>query len=383
MTERKKFKEKSPFKLRKRPLKDGRFSLFIDCFAKGKHEYEFLKLYLLPPDCEINKKENRTTLKRAFEIIKKKKEIFFCKRVNFIDKKNIAETTLSDFIDMLSDMYRLEGKKGYKHLLTAKNNLLKFKEGTKMKDIDRNFCREYTFWLKYEALTSKGKRLSPMTAHIYSRKLRVILENAVRMKYLDFNPWNLLNRREKIPEPEREQRFLTSEEVKRLESTPYKLPVIKDAFLFACFSGLRISDIIKLEWHEIDYRHNRFFLNITMKKTLKPLNVPLSSKAVNYLPYRHGDSNKVFQGLPGESQIQKHLKKFCASAGIQGRTHFHMSRHTFATLVLSAGVDLYTAGKLMGHSDIRSTQTYAKIIDSKKIEAINLIDTLLNSETEF
>lgn len=56
---------------------------------------------------------------------------------------------------------------------------------------------------------------------------------------------------------------------------------------------------------------------------------------------------------------------------------FHFTRHTFGTMLMTAGVDLYTASKMMGHSDVRATQVYAKIIDSKKVEAMNLLDKVL------
>lgn len=365
------------FKLRRRLLKDGRFSLFIDHYWKGKHEYKFLKLYLLPETSILNRKENLLTLKKAHVEVKKLHHLYISKCLQKLESNTSKEMFLYDFIDLLIQKYKKMGRKGYKHLLTARSNLLKFSPRIKINDINRDFCRKYSNWLKNKCISERGGKLSSMTTHIYSRKLRVVLEHAVKLGFLDKNPWNQLDRVEKIPEPQRMQRFLTHEEVKKLESTPYDTyPLIKSAFLFACFSGLRISDLLKLQWHEIDFHNNQFFLHIVMKKTMKPLNVPLSSKAINYLPYRNGESNRVFDGLPGESQIQKHLKRFCASAGITGRTHFHMSRHTFATLLLSAGVDIYTASKMMGHSDIRSTQIYAQIMDETKNAAVSLFDKI-------
>lgn len=370
--------EKSSFKLRRRPLSDGRFSLFLDHYSEGKHKYDFLKLYLLPDNSETNRRINRKTLKIAYKEIRKRTEQEIIRQIKLQDNDLLSNLSLSSFIDDLINEYKKQGKKGYRHLITSKSNIQKFNPEILLKDIDRDFCRAYTHWLQFECVSSRGKKLAPMTAHIYSRKLRLILENAVKKGYLEKNPWNLLDRLEKIPEPDRIQRFLTHEEVKLLETTPYnKYPLIKSAFLFACFSGLRISDVLKLQWNDIDYQQNRFFLNIVMKKTGKNLSVPLSEKALDYLPYRIGESNRVFDGLPGESQIQKHLKRFCEMAGVRGRAHFHMSRHTFATIMLTAGVDIYTASKMMGHSDIRSTQTYAKIIDSKKVEAVKLIDNLM------
>lgn len=368
--------DQSPFKLRGRKLKDGRTSLFLDRFHKGKHHYEFLRLYLLPETNENNRRINRRVFKKAYNIIRSKTERELNSTV-LEQRKDLSETELTYFIDILVEEYRSKGKRGWRHFITSKGNLMKFRQNILIKDIDVHFCRSYSFWLRHQCKSQRGGCLSPMTAHVYFRKLHIILENAVRRNYLDHNPCNQLDRTEKIPEPERVKRFLTQEELDILEKTPYKYPLVKSAFLFACFSGLRISDVLKLQWSEISYQHNRFYLNIIMKKTLKPLNVPLTMKAIDFLPARIGDTNRVFAGLPGESQIQKHLKRFCEMAGIKGRTHFHISRHTFATLLLTSGSDIYTASKMMGHSDIRSTQVYAKIIDTKKFEAIHKLENLM------
>ena len=365
------------FRLRERLLKDGRRSLFIDHFSGGKHKYEFLKLYLLPDTYTFYRSHNRKTLREAYNIIRSRTAEELKKKLEARDRTVLEDTLLSDFITTLAEEYLQEGKAGYRHLLTSRSNLQKFNPEITMGQIDKTFCRDYTRWLLSGCNSIHGGRLNVMTAHVYSRKLRVILEHAVRMGFMKENPWNLMTRKEKIPEPERMQRFLTREEIEKLEATPYKNPLIKSAFLFACYSGLRISDVLKLQWHEIDYHDKRFFLNLVMKKTGKRLNAPMAERALDHLPYRKGDSNRVFEGLPGESRIQKHLKRFCAEAGVRGRTHFHISRHTFATLMLTAGADIYITSQLLGHSDIRTTQIYAKIVDGRKKEAMDMLEKLL------
>ena len=70
----------------------------------------------------------------------------------------------------------------------------------------------------------------------------------------------------------------------------------------------------------------------------------------------------------------QNLQKWAEDAGLDKHLHFHLSRHTYGTMLITAGVDLYTASKMMGHADVRPTQIYAKIIDKKKEEAVSLID---------
>ena len=72
------------------------------------------------------------------------------------------------------------------------------------------------------------------------------------------------------------------------------------------------------------------------------------------------------------------LKPWAKAAGIDKRFSFHTSRHTFATMMLTLGADLYTVSKLLGHANVKTTQIYAKIVDSKKVEAVNLVDSVFD-----
>ena len=199
------------------------------------------------------------------------------------------------------------------------------------------------------------------------------------MGYIRNNPWKFLDTADKVTEPPTTRGFLTLEEVGVLEATPYKHENIRRAFLFCCFCGLRISDMLNLRWQNISRSGDTVIVTFIMKKTAKPISVPLSSKAIVYLPER-GDApsdSPVFTGLPSENSIRLHLKKWASQCGITKNIHFHISRHTFGTMLMTAGVDSYTASKMLGHSDVRATQVYAKIIDKKKTEAMDLLDNAL------
>ena len=115
-----------------------------------------------------------------------------------------------------------------------------------------------------------------------------------------------------------------------------------------------------------------------MQITTTPIYLPLSRHAVRWLPERNGaeDGLHVFAGLPAEPNINKVLAKWMATAGINKKITYHTSRHTFATMMLTLGADLYTTSKLLGHANVKTTQIYAKIVDSKKVEAVNLVDNV-------
>ena len=88
-------------------------------------------------------------------------------------------------------------------------------------------------------------------------------------------------------------------------------------------------------------------------------------------------NDKVFTKLYA-SKIEEHLKPWVASAGITGKNvTFHVSRHTYATMLLTLGADLYTVSKLLGHTSVRHTQRYAKIINKTIDDSIALIDNNL------
>ena len=142
---------------------------------------------------------------------------------------------------------------------------------------------------------------------------------------------------------------------------------------------MRISDIERLTWGNIETDGEHTRLNIVQKKTKNPLYLPLSKEALKCLPDRGGAAanERVFH-LPTRAYIAKVLRQWAAAAGIQKHVTFHTARHTNATMLLTLGADLYTVSKLLGHTEVRTTQIYAKIVDKKKEAAVSLLDNIFN-----
>ena len=345
--------EKSPFKLRRRKLADGRESLFIDHTVDGRHEYEFLKLYLVPETSVKAKRENAKTLRQAEEIIIARTE-------NMVDDK-AQEEAAKDKSQM------------FLRLRAARTKLEKFRPDARLCDIDKKFCVDYAEWLQSEPLTPQGKPLAQATAFSSFWNLGITLSSARQKGYIKSNPWKLLGNHEKIQQPEGKREFLTFEEIRKLEQTPYIKENIRKAFLFACYCGLRVGDVTDLHWSDISVNGGRHFVSVVMQKNSKPISLPLPAKALLWLPERGEPDAPVFS-LPSRTNLRKHLQKWAEQAGLERHLHFHLSRHTYGTMLITAGVDLYTASKMMGHADVRPTQVYAKIVDRKKEEAVSLID---------
>ena len=171
---------------------------------------------------------------------------------------------------------------------------------------------------------------------------------------------------------------LTLDELNKLVETPCENPVIKRAALFSGLTGLRHSDIKKMTWKEIAKEGEHYRVNFTQKKTKGVEYTPISDQAYFFCGEPGHPDELVFGGLPAPSWISKPLSRWIAAAGITKHITFHCFRHTYACLQLSNGTDLYTVSKMLGHTNIRTTQIYSKVEDEKKEQAADAIKLNLN-----
>ena len=178
------------------------------------------------------------------------------------------------------------------------------------------------------------------------------------------------------PESKREC-VLVDELIKRSATDCPTRPAVKQALLLSCDCAVRISDVVGLTWGDIHKDGDQWRVFTVMEKTNDPIYLPLSKQAMKWLPERGDakDEDKVFD-LPSESRICIILDKWAKAAGINKHVTYHVSRHTFATMMLTLDVDIYTTSKLLGHKNISTTQIYAKIIDQKKDEAVNRVNDI-------
>ena len=196
----------------------------------------------------------------------------------------------------------------------------------------------------------------------YLKMLRYCLNCAVYEDYITVNPMDKIKNEDKPKRCRTERDYLTIKELTRLVHTPFYNTLLKKAFLFSCFCGLRHCDIIALRWEDIRYDENgNALLNIIQKKTKEAISLPLSSEAIKHLPNRGNaqETEKVFAGLVSLGRSNEILHRWVEQAGISKHVTFHTARHTHATMMLTLGVDLYTVSKLLGHTNIQTTQIYA------------------------
>ncbi len=164
-----------------------------------------------------------------------------------------------------------------------------------------------------------------------------------------------------------------------LVKTDCNSPLLKRAALFSSLTGLRFSDIQKMVWSELEYiKGQGYFLKFSQKKTKGVEDLPISEQAYSFTngttnPKDMQQDKPVFEGLKYSAYHNKHLFQWIGSAGITKDITFHCFRHTFATLQLFNGTDIYTVSKMLGHKDLKTTLVYAKIVDETKRKAANNI----------
>ena len=364
--------------LRKKPISKGRESYYLDIYKDGKRYYEFLKLYIVPPINEAAKIQNANTEQAAIAIRNQRELEIIQGKGGINSETKGAKILLLDWLAKFRQQKAAAGQSNSNAMQVDKliTRIKAYKgEKTRLKDVDEDYCKGFIKYLSTATSVRHKEDKKPLTgktAHLYYSILVTALNEAVRTKLIAINPAANLSREDKKPiKPEKSQRaYLDISEVKQLIKTECSHPNIKSAFLFACFTGLRLSDIVGLTWDNVINHDGQLFLSIKMQKTRELLTMKLNKQAQKWMPQQ--TDKEVFE-LPNNGvTINRVLKKWAEQAGINKDICFHVSRHTFATMMLTLGADLYTTSKLLGHADIETTQIYAKIVNAKKDEAVNL-----------
>ncbi len=230
--------EKSPFKLRHRKLADGRLSLFLDRSVDGGHEYEFLQLYLMPETSAKARRQNAQTLRKAEDIQRERTEALLNAKVGTVPESKSSDMLLSDWMTIVRKNHEHREARDLNGIDNARKNLLKFRADVRLCDVDRQFYIDYIDWLRSSCKTAWGKQITPKTAHSYYTTLRTALNEAVRERLIESNPWYKLEMTEKIKVPESKRDFLTIEEIKKMIATPF---LTSRYGRHTCFPVLRTS----------------------------------------------------------------------------------------------------------------------------------------------
>lgn len=371
-------------KLREKKISGNRQSLYLDFYPAIPHpetgkltRREFLGMYLFEKAKNpIDKQHNKETLQRA-EQIKQKRENHLNKPEIYTEYEKeqlkIKERGEQNFVAYFKSLADKRKASNHDNWVSAYNYLEAFTNGKlKFADLNEKFCNEFKEYL----LTTKSNKSNKVTlaqnsAVSYFNKLKASLKQAYKDGYL---PSDLNGKIQPVKQAETQRNFLTIEELNSLVKTECNNPLLKRAALFSALTGLRFSDIKNLVWGELEYiEGNGYFIQFKQQKTKGVEMMPISEQAYSLLGERKEPTDKVFEGLTYSAYENKHLAKWIGLAGIEKDITFHCFRHTFATLQLSKGTDIYTVSKMLGHRELKTTQIYAKIIDQTKREAADKI----------
>ena len=355
--------------IREKPIANGRVSLYLDFYPPVPHPQtgkdtrrEYLNLYLFEkPRTPLDRKHNKETLELAENTRAKRQIDAQNGQYSFLAKREVKVNFLDYFAEQVEAYQgRSPGAKwGYRK--TAKL-LSDYCQGKTLqpKAVTRQFCEGFRGYV--ESLPN----LSRNTAALYFTYFKTILKRAVADGLLSEEP-----KVKPIREEETHREHLTTEELLALYATPIPRPDMKQGALFSALTGLRFSDISALTWQQVIKNADGYSVRLRIQKTQSTETIPITEEARGLLGEPAEAADRVFPKLNYSKYLNDLLKAWVKEAGIDRAITFHSFRHTFATLQLMAGTDIYTVSKLLSHKNLTTTQIYAKVVDQKKRDAVN------------
>lgn len=234
----------------------------------------------------------------------------------------------------------------------------------KLSELKFSFITDYEFFLK------TVRKNNHNTTTKYLRNFKKIIHLAVANNWLDKYPF--LAHKATIKEVKRD--FLTQEELDRISQkkfTTSRLDLVKDIFVFCCYTGLAYVDVAKLTPNNIDIGiDGDQWLFVDRTKTGNPSNVPLLPSALAVIEKYKDHPEAVSKGLLlpvlSNQKLNAYLKEIADLCSVNKHLTFHIARHTFATTVtLTNGVPIESVSSMLGHKNLKTTQIYAKVVKKK------------------
>ena len=242
-------------------------------------------------------------------------------------------------------------------------------------DMNRVKVEEFTAFIANYQSKKVGK-LAANSQKSMIRCFQAVLNEAWKDEIITFNP----NHAVEMPKGEQKQKeFLTLPELQALYAADCKNDTVKRISLFSALTGLRHSDCVALRWENITGGKSPS-IKFTQQKTKALVYLPISAEALELCGKRKNENDVIFDGVHNSQFCNTIIEEWVKKAGITKDITFHCFRHTFATLQLTQGTDIYTVSKMLGHADVKTTQIYAQIVDEKKQKAANAIKLNINDK---
>ena len=387
--------------LRAKRLSKGRASLFLDIYKSGKRAKEFLGLhYIVNPTLPEDKETKRENIAEA-KVIRSARESEVThyqlgtvsprvRKVNLIEysikylisyqgkDRRIVRYSIEKLVAYLlsNDKGSPEAKEGkLKEFNRYVKEQLKEEPSQEVKnpirhlnprEVDEDFLKGYKAFL--------DANLNGETPYNYFTKMKALLKQATKDKLFIENPaQGVENKREEGLK--KDILFMDEDPEKNevLKLLPAYCPnkEVRRAFLFSLNTGLRWVDVKTLTWSQVEQEYVIRF----QSKTKKQVSVSLNDSAKELLGER-GKSKELVFNLPSHTGALKALRVWTKNAGIDKHITWHSSRHSFAVNILGYGTDIKTVSDLLGHSGLKHTEKYTRVVDKRKKEAVNALPSL-------
>ncbi|WP_316828745.1 site-specific integrase [Pedobacter miscanthi] len=374
-------------------LKDGLIPIYLRITVKGKHAEYSVGRAILPifwsslkgrasgqreEVRELNDYLDTLASKvRRFHasLVEKAEEVTAVVLRDHLSGRNSSNHTLlkvyqnhNDNVEkLIGNGYRYGTFQAYQSSMSRVREFIQKKYGLldiNIKKVDFKFITDYELYLRIE------RKNSPMSARKYMVHLKKIILYCLGNGWIAGNPF--INYRSTAKAKPRT--FLNMEEMERIKNREFsrkRLNVVRDIFIFSCYTGLSYTDVKQLRLDQISRGDDgNLWIFIKRQKTETPCHIPLLDEAKVILDrYRnHWICRWRKTALPvlTNQRMNSYLKEIADQCAITKVLTYHLARHTFATTItLSNGVPIETVSQMLGHNSLKTTQHYAKVIDTK------------------
>ena len=374
-------KAKEIVKLRFKKLKNDEKSAYFDIYRNGVREYLWQDERLLPEDDDTAKEYNQ----KLMLLFEERRRSLIAELT--IDKSGIANRSFNTDLTLLQwlDLYEVElsqrASRSYmRGFSKLKDYLSGFNSNVLLKNVTEEVVVSFFDYLKAQPCTNRNeKTLSFESCWDLLKKLGNSMNGAIRERYIDTNPCHSLLAVCLKKKKKRSLVCLSQDELLKLIDTPYRQEYVKRQFLFACFTGSTPKTIESLCWKHIYKKDGRTWAILKQSRSGRDIEVPLSDMAVACLPPRRRakGSSHVFE-CRQHTILAIHNENWRKEAGIETPVNYIVAKNTYASLLLGAGADYYTAAYLMGFCTTDYMEEYEGYLNGKRYNSVEKMDSVFS-----
>ena len=376
---------KAVYNRKKCLLKNGTALVQVEAYLRGNKKYFSTNIYLTPEQWDkkhgkVRNHANAIRLNTQINDFIGKLEAVELERRN--SKKPFTLDNLTDYLNgkltnsftkfMAMEVEQCNLSPATKTgQLTTLNAFREFRKDVLFEELNYHLLTDFERFLQ-------KKSLGINTIDKYFRHIRKFVNMAINKDFMELNQYPFRNFKTKTESTARQ--YLNPEEVIRFENL--KLPKSKqhlqkilDMFLFACYTGLRFSDITAMSWRDIVVEDGCEWLILRTQKTKENIKLPLyllfGGKPLVLLErYKEEGRQFIFDDYTNQ-YVNRSLKELSALAAVEKLVTFHVARHTAATYLLYRGANVTTIQKLLGHKKLQTTQLYSKVMDMTVVNELS------------